>query len=66
VEVASEEELPVTLLVDVTGWFLTADGSGLVDPQQANDGAPFESLVEQNIRASFRAFHDGDGDAAAD
>lgn len=66
VEVAAEGEIPVTLLVDVSGWFLTADGSGLVDPDQANDGGPFESLVEQNIRESFRAFHDGDGDAAAD
>lgn len=66
VEVASEGELPVTLLVDVTEWFLSADGSGLVNPEQANDGGPFESLVEQQIRESFRAFHDGDSDAAAD
>ncbi|HEX2218287.1 MAG TPA: hypothetical protein VHG35_05745 [Gemmatimonadales bacterium] len=66
VEVAADGELPVTLLVDVSGWFMNATGSGLVDPEQANDGGPFESLVEQQIRESFRAFHDGDGDAAAD
>jgi hypothetical protein len=66
VEVAAEGELPVTLLVDVRGWFLNSDGSGLVNPDQANDGGPFESLVEQQIRESFRAFHDGDSDAAAD
>lgn len=66
VEVTAEGELPVTLLVDAAGWFLSPGGAGLVDPEQANDGGPFESLVEQQIRASFRAFHDGDGDATAD
>jgi hypothetical protein len=66
VEVESEAELQLTLVVDVTGWFLSEDGSGLVDPSQANDGGPFESLVERQIRESFRAFHDGNGDATAD
>ena len=66
VEVAADAELPVTLMVDVTGWFLNPAGSGLVSPEEANDGGPFESLVEQQIRESFRAFHDGDSDAAAD
>ena len=40
--------------------------TGLLDPAQANDGQPYESEVEQNIRESFRAFHDGDADGAAD
>ena len=66
VEVAVDGEVQVTLLVDVTGWFANEDGSGLVNPSEANDGGPFESLVERQIRESFRAFHDGDLDGAAD
>jgi hypothetical protein len=66
VEVAAEAEVPLTLFVDGSDWFVDQAGTGLVDPAQANDGLPFESLVEQNIRASFRAFHDADADGAAD
>ena len=66
VEVVADAELQVTLHVDVSGWFASEDGTGLVDPSQANDGGPFESLVERQIRESFRAFHDGDLDGAAD
>jgi hypothetical protein len=66
VEVATEGELPLTLNVDAAGWFENAEGTGLLDPAQANDGQPYESEVEQNIRESFRAFHDGDADGAAD
>lgn len=65
VEVETEGALPLTLLVQVADWFAGPDG-GLVDPSEANDGGPFESLVEQQIRESFRAFRDGDEDAAAD
>ena len=65
-EVVAEEELQVTLHVDVTGWFANEGGTGLVDPSQANDGGPFESLVERQIRESFRAFQDEDLDGAAD
>jgi hypothetical protein len=66
VEVAVEGELPLTLNVDATGWFVNEGGTGLLDPAQANDGQPYESEVEQNIRESFRAFHDADADGAAD
>jgi hypothetical protein len=66
VEVVAGVAVGVTLHVDVSGWFANAGGNGLVDPSQANDGGPFESLVEQQIRASFRAFRDGDLDGAAD
>jgi hypothetical protein len=66
VEVVAEEELQVTLHVDVSGWFANEGGTGLVDPSQANDGGPFESLVERQIRDSFRAFQDEDLDGAAD
>jgi hypothetical protein len=37
-----------------------------VNPADANDGEPLESVVEQQIRESFRAFHDSDADAAED
>lgn len=65
VEVETEGALPLTLLVQVTDWFASEDG-GLVNPEDANDGGPFESLVERQIRESFRAFHDGDSDGSAD
>jgi hypothetical protein len=66
VEVVVDGEVPVTLHVDVAGWFASEDGAGLVNPSEANDGGPFESLVERQIRESFRAFHDGDLDGGAD
>jgi hypothetical protein len=65
VEVETEGPLPLTLLVQVADWFASPDG-GLVNPADANDGGPFESLVEQQIRESFRAFRDGDSDGSAD
>ena len=65
-EVEGDAEVPLTLHVDASDWFVNDAGTGLVDPSQANDGMPYESLVEQHVRASFRAFHDGDGDGAAD
>jgi hypothetical protein len=66
VEVVAQGELQVTLQVNVAGWFGNEGGTGLVDPAQANEGGPFESLVERQIRESFRAFHDGDLDGEAD
>ena len=65
VEVETEGALPLTLLVQVADWFASQDG-GLVNPEDANDGGPFESVVERQIRESFRAFHDGDADATED
>ena len=66
VEVAQEGTLPLTLQVDMTGWFANAAGTGLVDPAQATVGQPLESEVERNIRESFRAFRDGNADGSAD
>jgi hypothetical protein len=66
VEVGVDGEVQVTLHVDVAGWFASEGGTGLVNPSEANDGGPFESLVERQIRESFRAFHDADLDGAAD
>ncbi len=66
VEVAVDQQIAVTLHVDVASWFASEDGTGLVNPSEANNGGPFESLIERQIRESFRAFHDGDLDGAAD
>lgn len=65
VEVETEGPLPLTLLVQVADWFASEDG-GLVNPADANDGGPLESVVERQIRESFRAFHDSDADADED
>ena len=66
IDVAEGEELAMTLALQTAGWFVNAAGDGLVDPASALDGQPQESLVEQNIRNSIRAFQDEDGDGAAD
>jgi hypothetical protein len=64
-EVDTEGTLPLTLLVQVADWF-TGENGGLLNPADANDGGPLESVVERQIRESFRAFHDGDADATED
>ena len=48
----------VTLRVDVWTWFLNAAKTALVDPASANPGGPNESVVANNIQASFEAFRD--------
>jgi hypothetical protein len=58
VEILEDAELGVTLHVDVAGWFVNQDGTGLVNPAEAGESQTYETLVEQNIRASFRAFED--------
>jgi hypothetical protein len=55
----------LTLFVDLDRWF--RDGSGaLLDPESANPGHPNESLVEDTIKATLRAFEDEDHDGADD
>lgn len=56
----------VTLFVDVSSWFKTADGTGLVDPATALLGQPNQSLVENHIKASFEAFEDENHDGVND
>ena len=56
----------VTLFVDVSSWFKTADGTGLVDPATALAGQPNQSLVENNIKKSFEAFEDENHDGVND
>lgn len=56
----------LTLSVDIGKWFLAADGTGLVSPSLALNGLAFEGLVENNIKASFKAFEDDDHDGSID
>jgi len=51
----------ITLDLDATKWFQGADGSRL-DPRDAANRA----AIDDNIRASFRAFEDDDEDGADD
>jgi hypothetical protein len=64
-EVTADGELPLTLLVEVGDWFASGEG-GLVNPSEASGGGPLESLVERQIRESFRAFRDGNEDGSPD
>ena len=54
----------VTLLVDLSTWFLGPQGT-LIDPAAAMHGGASERLVWNNIRRSFHAFNDHDHDAHA-
>lgn len=54
----------VTLLVDLSTWFL--NGDTLVNPATALHGGASEHLVWDNIKRSFRAFRDHDHDGHAD
>jgi hypothetical protein len=56
----------VTLFVDVSSWFKTADGTALVDPATALLGQPNQSLVEGNIQVSLKAFEDENHDGVSD
>jgi hypothetical protein len=56
----------ITLFVDVSSWFKTADGTGLVDPATALAGQPNQSLVENNIKRSFEVFEDENHDGMND
>lgn len=61
-EVVEGQAVGVTLLIDVMSWF--DDGGSLLDPR--NPSQQVRSRIEQNIRTSFRAFHDSNGDGEAD
>ena len=64
--VASDGSVNLTIRFDIATWFLNAAHTALVSPTTANAGGINESLVEQNIRASIRAFRDDDGDGEDD
>ena len=55
----------LTLFVNLDGWFRDA-GNALINPETANAGGANESLVEQNIQRSLRAFEDEDHDGRDD
>jgi len=59
------ESVNLTLELDVGSWFRTS-GLSLLDPRTGNKGGPNEELVEENIRASIRAFADSDKDGRRD
>lgn len=46
-----------TIAVDVSRWFVTVNGN-VMDPFRATPGTPSATIIENNIRASFRAFSD--------
>ena len=54
--VADTGAVALTIRTDVSKWFV--NGTALVDPGTALVGGANEGLVENNIRASFRGFHD--------
>lgn len=51
--VANGRESPLVLGVDVAGWFLSADGTALIDPRTATPGSTNAAQVRDNLRMSF-------------
>ena len=49
----------ITVQVDLASWFKTSAGA-LINPETANAGGTSANLVAENIRRSFKAFHDDD------
>ncbi len=62
VDVTTAGSTAFTLFLDVRGWFLDQTGAALVNPSSA----AMRSLIEHNIRSSFRAFRDEDHDGGDD
>jgi hypothetical protein len=60
--VQAGQSLNVTLRVDLSGWYLNAGKTALVDPASANKGGANESVVANNIQNSFKAFEDDNHD----
>lgn len=55
----------LTVQVDLSTWFLARDGSS-INPATANAGGANRSLVEDNIKRSFKVFEDDDHDGRDD
>ena len=62
VTVQAGQSLNVTLRADISGWFLNAAKTALVDPASANQGGANQSVVANNIQNSFKAFEDDNHD----
>jgi len=60
--VQAGQSLNVTLRVELSGWYLNAAKTALVDPASANKGGANESVVANNIQTSFNAFEDDNHD----
>jgi hypothetical protein len=65
-DVTADGMANITIRIDVSTWFLTADGNEVVDPATAGPGGANESLVESNIQQSINAFQDDDSDGLDD
>jgi len=63
VDIDADTPTAVTLALDVAAWFAT-EGGELLNPIDPTEQV--RSRIEQNIRNSFHAFNDRDGDGAAD
>lgn len=59
---ASGTSTNVTIRLDLTTWFVNAGNGALIDPSSANPGGANQNLVNENIRASVRAFRDRNRD----
>lgn len=64
VVVVADGSTSLTLLLDVNGWFLSQGGAALLSPLALTQQT--RTQIEQNIRVSFRAFHDQDHDGHED
>jgi len=64
--VAEGQAANVSLRVDISGWFLNATQTALVDPASGNGGQPNQGVVANNIQASFKAFEDENHDGLED
>ena len=62
VTVQNGQGLTVTLRADISGWYVNAVKTALVDPASANKGGANESVVANNIQNSFNAFEDDNHD----
>ncbi|MFI5234527.1 MAG: hypothetical protein ACHQXA_02345 [Gemmatimonadales bacterium] len=63
--VVGSDPVTFTLMVDMSGWFKSDDGT-LVDPVTALDDSTNAPLVHRNIERSFHVFRDDDHDGRDD
>ena len=58
ITITDEGGQTVVLAIDVSTWFLTDDGSALIDPRSIDLEGPDAAQIEDNIEDSFEAFED--------
>lgn len=64
VVVVADGSTSLTMLLDVNAWFLSQGGAALISPLALTQQT--RTQIEQNIRLSFRAFHDQNHDGTED